>query len=89
VKRATVKVEVQSLRSTVLVSNLEQLTQGLIAVLVLGPLAWVYIQSGGHVAVDPFYAGLAGGVIGFYFGGAGIRAGAAVVERLANGATVK
>jgi hypothetical protein len=68
-----------------IVNSVEQLTQGLIAILVLGPLAWVYIQTGGKVNVDPFYAGLAGGVIGFYFGGAGIRVGATIVAQKLNG----
>jgi hypothetical protein len=62
--------------------RIEQLTQAFIAALVLGPLAWVYVTSGGHTQVDPFYAGLAGGVIGFYFGGAGVRVGAAVAQRI-------
>jgi hypothetical protein len=65
--------------------HIEQAVQGFIALLVLGPLAWVYINSGGHVAVDPFYAGLAGGVVGFYFGGAGVRMGSQAVARAING----
>ena len=66
-------------------SAIEQLVQSLIALLVLGPLAWVYVSSGGRTGVDPFYAGLAGGVVGFYFGGAGLRVGATVAAQLSNG----
>jgi hypothetical protein len=65
--------------------RIEQLVQAFIAGLVLAPLAWVYIASSGQVHVDPFYAGLAGGVIGFYFGGAGLRAGAVIASRATNG----